>query len=254
MMSGGAVLARSCARTWRKTLRRPVVLTFSFVQPILWMVFFGFLFQRYPLGETPGLGYLDFLAPGISAMTVLFGASQSGIAIIRDLQTGFLQRLLQTPSHPLWLLAGKLLADVLRLLVQAGLVLLLALLLGARLHPVLALLPVAALALVLFATALCTLSCTIALVTRAQEAMATFVHLVNMPLLFTSTALVPAKHMPPWLARAAAYNPLTLAVDAWRGALLFQQGPRVADLLVLAAAAALMLAALALALARAGRR
>ena len=64
------------------------------------------------------------------------------------------------------------------------------------------------------------LSCLIALKTRAQESMAVFVHLVNMPLLFTSTALVPRKQMPAWLESAARWNPLTLAVDALRGALL----------------------------------
>jgi ABC-2 type transport system permease protein len=77
----------------------------------------------------------------------------------------------------------------------------------------------------LFAAALSCLSCAIALRTRAQEAMATFVHLVNMPLLFTSTALVPGKQMPEWLAGVARWNPLTLAVDAWRGALLLGEAP-----------------------------
>ncbi|MFO0984131.1 MAG: ABC transporter permease [Planctomycetota bacterium] len=249
-MSAWPVVQQSCLRTWRKTLRRPVILTFSFVQPLLWMVFFGFLFARYPLSETPGLTYLDYLAPGVSVMTVLFGASQSGIGLIRDLQTGFLVRLWSTPTHPGLILAGKLLADVLRLLVQALLVLALASLLGARLQPAVTAVPLAVLALVLFAIALCSLSCLIALLTRAQEGMAVFVHLVNMPLLFTSTALVPSKHMPDWLARLCRYNPLTLAVDAWRDATLFGRGTGSTSLGVLALLAAVLAAALALALGR----
>jgi ABC-2 type transport system permease protein len=48
---------------------------------------------------------------------------------------------------------------------------------------------------------------------------------VNMPLLFTSTALVPSRQMPEWLAALARWNPLTLAVDGWRGALLFGEAP-----------------------------
>jgi ABC-2 type transport system permease protein len=121
-------------RTLRQVARRPVVLTFSFVQPLLWMAFFGFLFHRFPLGELPrDVTYLDFLTPGIAAMTVLFGASQAGVAWIRDLQTGFLPRLLHTPASHHALLAGKLAGDVLRLLLQAVGVLLLAVLLGARL-------------------------------------------------------------------------------------------------------------------------
>src|SRR5262245_49183720 len=161
-MTTWSALAHSCSRTWLKTLRRPVILTFSFVQPLLWMLFFGFLFQRYPLFDMPGFAYLDYLAPGISAMTVLFVASQSGIGLIRVIQTGCLGRLLNTPTHPMWILGGKLLADVLRLLAQAAGVLALAAILGARLHPRPSALPTALIALGLFATAFASLSCCIA--------------------------------------------------------------------------------------------
>lgn len=211
-------------RTWIKTARRPVLLTFSFAQPLMWMTFFGFLFQRYRLdfGE---VAYLDFLVPGVCAMTVLFGASQSGIGWIRDLHTGFLPRMLNTPASHHALLSGKILADVARLLVQALIVLLLALVLGARLAPAWGAVLPAVLCMALFATAFSSLSCALALKTRVQEAMAAFVHLVNLPVLFTSTALVPVRQMPDWLAAAARWNPLTLAVDAGRGALLFGEMP-----------------------------
>jgi ABC-2 type transport system permease protein len=217
------VLAR---RTWLKTLRRPVTLTFSLVQPLLWMTFFGFLFHRYEIVGLEGAGglrYLDFLAPGVCAMTVLFGASQSGIGWIRDLQTGFLPRMLRSPAPSWAILLGKLGADVLRLVVQALLVLVLGLILGARVAPVFPQVLWGLLCLVLFALAFASLSCAIALITRAQESMAVFVHLVNMPLLFTSSALVPGKQMPEWLAAIARFNPLTLAVDAWRGAILLHE-------------------------------
>lgn len=228
-------------RTLTTTLRRPVLLTFSFAQPLLWMAFFGFLFHRYRLAELPGpVAYLDFLAPGVCAMTVLFGASQSGIGWIRDLQTGFLPRMLNTPASHHALLSGKLAADVVRLLAQAVVVLLLGVALGARLAPAWGAVPMAAVCLALFALAFASLSCALALRTRAQEPMAAFVHLVNLPLLFTSTALVPVRQMPGWLAAAARWNPLTLAVDAWRGALLFGEMPspatQVLPLAVLAAA------------------
>jgi ABC-2 type transport system permease protein len=225
-------------RTWTATWRRPVLLTFSLGQPLIWMLFFGFLFARYPLSEPAGLSYLDFLAPGVSVMSVLFGASQSGIGWMRDLQTGFLQRLLATPAGPGALLAGKILADVARLLLQAVAVLGLALLLGARLHPTVGAAALGLLALALFATAACALSCALALRARAQEVMATYVHLVNMPLLFTSTALVPDRHLPDALAAVARWNPLTLAVDAWRAALLHGESPAPATLALLAALAA----------------
>jgi ABC-2 type transport system permease protein len=218
--AAAAVVWEVCRRTWTKTLRRPVVLTFSLGQPLVWMLLFGFLFQRFQVAAGAGWRYLDFLAPGVAAMTVLFGASQSGVGWIRDLQTGFLSRWLQTPASPHQLLVGKLLADVGRLLVQAALVLALGLVLGARLHPRWPALPSAVVCLALFAAAMSAVSTAIALRARAPEPLATFVHLVNMPLLFTSTALVPHRQMPDWLAAVARCNPLTLAVEAWRGALL----------------------------------
>ena len=225
----GAVLLR----TWKKTLRRPVALTFSLFQPLMWMLFFGFLMQRYPLGEfAPGTSYISFLAAGICAMTVLFGASQSGIGLIRDLQTGFLQRMLATPAPRFAILLGKVMADCLRLMIQAGLVALIAVLVGASLRfdplPLLA----GGLALFLFALGFSCLSSIVALRTGRQETMATFVHLINMPMFFTSTALVPGKQMPDWLALVASWNPLTLAVESLRGALLFGRMPSLAEQLL----------------------
>jgi ABC-2 type transport system permease protein len=232
------VVGAVCRRTWLKTLRRPVLLAFSFGQPIMWMLFFGFLFHRYGVGDSLGtLTYIDFLLPGVCAMTVLFGASQSGIGLIRDMQTGFLSRLLTTPADPRLLLSGKLLADVLRLLAQAAVVLMLGVLLGAKVTFSLAAWTGAWCALGLFATAFCSLSCLIALWTKAQEGIATYVHLVNMPLLFTSTALVPTKQMPAWLATLSEGNPLTLTVNACRKALLLGEAPSAWRLLPLVALA-----------------
>jgi ABC-2 type transport system permease protein len=225
-MSEGWEVVRAVAwRTWVVTFRRPVVLTFSLGQPLVWMLFFGFLFARFPVADlAPGLSYLDFLAPGVSVMTVLFGASQAGVSWVRDFQTGFLPRMLNTPAAPGAILLGKLLADVARLLLQALAVLALALLLGARLRCAPGPAAAALLCLALFGFAFAGLSCALGLGIRAQEAMATFVHLVNMPLLFTSTALVPRRGMPGWLAALSRVNPLTLTADAWRGALLFGEG------------------------------
>jgi ABC-2 type transport system permease protein len=230
------IVQETALRSWLKTIRRPVPLTFSFVQPLFWMLIFGFLFQRFTLGpEYAGLSYLDFLLPGVCAMTVLFGASQAGIAIVRDLQTGFLQRMVRSSMHPVWILTGKMVADVARLLLQAFVVALLGIALGAqlRIDPLALLLALVALAL--FALAYVSLSCWIALKAKAQESMAVFVHVVNMPLLFTSTALVPSHQMPAWLEALARWNPLSLVANGLREALLLGQMPDAANPLPLLA-------------------
>lgn len=247
------ILRETALRTWLKTLRRPVPLTFSFVQPLLWMLIFGFLFHRFPLGAAlAGLSYVDFLVPGVCVMTVLFGASQAGIMLVRDVQTGFLQRMVRASAYPGWMLTGKLGADILRLLFQAATVGLVGVAVGARLQPDAVALGTASAALALFALAYASLSCWIALKSKVQENMAVFVHVVNMPLLFTSTALVPARQMPSWLESVASWNPLSLVADALRGALFFHRAPDLwTVLLPLAMLGALLFAAARAALANA---
>lgn len=253
-MSTLGVVTAVALRTWSKVVRRPVVLTFSFVQPLMWMLFFGFLFQRYPLELfSVGVSYVTFLAPGVAAMTVLFGASQAGIALVRDHQTGFLARMLGTPAGAGAQLAGKLGADVVRLLVQAAVVLGLGVAVGAELTVEPASAAMAFTTLALFAFAFSAVSCAVALVARAPEPMSTFIHVVNMPLLFTSTALVPARQMPDWLQGVVRWNPLTLTVDTLRDALLFGIVPR-PEALVMVLLLAVGLFAIASALLRRAER
>ena len=213
-------------RTWLKVARRPVILLLSFVQPLIWMSFFGFLFQRFDLGALPAnVSYLDFLVPGICGMTVLVGGSQSGIGLIRDMQAGMLERTLCTPASRWGMLTGKISADVSRLLIQAVVVAALGFLLGARYHINLRSLIASLACLSLFGAGYCGISCWIALKTRRQESMASFIHLTNMPLFFTSSALVPAKKMPAWLANLADWNPLSLALEQLRGGLVYGTTP-----------------------------
>jgi ABC-2 type transport system permease protein len=238
-VTGLHIVRESVLRSWLKTIRRPVPLTFSFVQPLFWMLIFGFLFHRFTLGSAyAGLSYLDFLLPGICAMTVLFGASQAGIAIVHDLQTGFLQRMVRSTTRPVWILAGKTVAEVTRLLLQAFVVALLGIALGVRLQIDPLALLVALVALALFALGYASLSCWVALETKAQESMAVFVHVVNIPLLFTSTALVPSSQMPTWLETLARWNPLSLVANGLREALVLGQMPDAANLLPLLAISA----------------
>src|ERR671939_361603 len=237
------IVRETALRSWLKTVRRPVPLTFSFVQPLIWMLIFGFLFHRFTLGpEYAGFSYLDFLLPGVCTMTVLFGASQAGISLVRDLQTGFLQRMVRSSMHPIWILTGKIVSEVTRLLLQAFVVALLGISLGAQVRISPPALLLALVALGLFALAYASLSCWVALETKAQESMAVFVHVVNIPLLFTSTALVPSDQMPAWLEALARWNPLSLVANGLREALLLGQMPDAWNLLPLLAIGACLFA------------
>ena len=209
-------------RTIRRVIRRPVLLSLSFLQPLMWMLLFGVLMQRFPGDDLPGgVNYHTFLVPGVCGMTIVFGASQSGIDFIRDLQTGFLPRILTTPTPISAIVAGKIAADAFRILIQAFLVFFLGVALGAQFPSVnWALLAPACLGYAILCVALCGVSCLIAAIAKKPEVMGTYVHVVNMPMIFTSVALVPYKSMPPWLESIAQFNPLSLAVGGMRGALI----------------------------------
>ncbi len=223
--SGLDAMGAVFVRTARATLRRPVALTFSFAQPLVWMLLFGFLFQSFPVGPQWGPnGYVVYVIPGICAMSVLFGASQSGISLVRDMQTGVLRRFLATPAGGTWILLGKLSADTARLVVQAAITLLVGWILAGTPTLFWTRAPATILAYALFGFAFSALSCSVALLARSPEGMAAYVHLVNMPVLFLSGALVPRRYMPVWIETASRWNPLTLAVDVCRRGLFRNRG------------------------------
>lgn len=236
------------------SLRRPVVLTFSLVQPMLWMALFGFLFERsVSLAGEIEVDYLTFVAPGIATMSLLFGASQSGISIVRDHQSGMLGRMIGTPT-PAWAqLSGKLLGDGLRLTAQAAIVLVLGKLLGAHLGFHAGGLGHAAVALLALIVALASTSCLLAALARQPELMGAYVHVVNMPLLFTSSALLPRRNLPDWLVPIASHNPLTIAAESFRAVFLGSETPAAFSLGLSLGLAMLLFASACAALGRAGR-
>ena len=154
-------------------------------------------------------------------MTVLLGSSQSGISLIRDSQSGFLERTMITALDLHAFLLGKITADLSRVIVQAFVVTLLGILLGAAVSISLSTF-LSFSFLLLFGFSYSLLSCWIALKTDSQEALSAFIHLVNMPIFFTSAALVPLRAMPSWMEHIAVWNPLTLAVTPVRSAMLSQ--------------------------------
>jgi ABC-2 type transport system permease protein/oleandomycin transport system permease protein len=229
-------------------------LTFSFVQPLWWLLLFGPLFAESLATEArAGLDYRSFVSPGVSLMTLLFGASQAGISLLRDAQTGMLARMLHTATPAAPLLLGKLAADVARFALLALCVLGLGVLLGARLSPSMRALPSAALAFVAAGALFASLSCMVAALAREPEVMGAYVHVVNLPILFTSSVLVPSRVLPSWLAWLAQVNPLSLTAEAWRALWLGLPPPSPEGLLALLGGSALSFALAAWALVRAGR-
>lgn len=204
-------------RLLRASLRMPVFVIISIVQPILWVVLFGQLFQR--VTTIPGFessSYVQFLAPGISIMTALFGAAYSGMGILGDIDRGVLDRMLATPVSRGALIAGRLLHAAVQVIVQASIILLVSFLLGARPHGgVLGILAVL-FAASLLGAAFASFSNALALLARRQELVIAVMNFTILPMMFLSSMIMSQRVMPRWISGVSRFNPLNWAVTAAR--------------------------------------
>jgi ABC-2 type transport system permease protein len=200
----------------RKLRHDPIELITRAIQPTLWLLVFGQVLSRTRAISTGSLGYLDFMAPGILAQSVLFIAIFFGIAIIWERDLGVVHKLLATPTPRTALVLGKALSAGVRALSQVAVVYLLALLLGVKIdwNPM-ALAGVLGVVL-LGAAFFSSLSLIIACVVKTRERFMGIGQVLTMPLFFASNAIYPISFMPGWLQVMAHVNPLTYEVDALR--------------------------------------
>jgi ABC-2 type transport system permease protein len=189
----------------------------SLGQPILFLLALGF-----GLGPTfaraGGGNYIQFLAPGIVTMGILFTAVFSGIEIIWDRQFGFLKETLVAPVSRFSIVLGRTLGGATVALIQGGIVLLICLIAGFRpLHPLL--LPLALLFMVLIAIMCTAIGTAIGSVLQDMQGFQLIMNFIVLPLFFFSSALFPLTGLPVAVGVAVRLNPLSYGVDGLRGAL-----------------------------------
>jgi ABC-2 type transport system permease protein len=197
--------------------RRPSSLVAGILQPLMWLVLFGALFQNAPKGMMGGdLSYGQFLGAGIIVFTAFSGALNAGLPVMFDREFGFLNRLLVAPLASRYsIVAASAIYIVVLSLIQTAAIIVVSALMGAGLPSVsgLAVITLIILLLVLGVTAL-SLGFTFALPGHIELIAVIFV--ISLPLLFASTALAPLVFMPDWLQAVACLNPLTYAIEPIR--------------------------------------
>ncbi len=204
------------ARAMRLSLRNPVWVIIGLTQPVLYLALFGPLLQQV-VGNTPGLPPGDawqIFVPGLLVQLGIFGASFVGFGLIAEYRAGVIERMRVTPAHRTALLLGRVLRDVVVLLVQAALLTVVAVPFGLRAPwagVVLALLVVAALA-----AAFSSLSYAAALRLKSEDALAPLLNGIAVPLLLLSGILLPMSIAPAWLRTVSDVNPLKHVVDGVR--------------------------------------
>jgi len=190
------------------------------IQPALWLLLFGEVFARARALPTGSIPYLDFIAPGILAQSVLFVAIFYGIAVIWERDLGIVQKFLASPTPRAALVLGKALSAGVRALSQAVVVYVLSLLLGVKLNwsppALLGMLVTIVLAAIIFST----FSLIVACIVKTRERFMGIGQVLTMPLFFASNAIYPTSIMPRWLQTISLLNPLTYVVDALRSFML----------------------------------
>jgi ABC transporter DrrB family efflux protein len=208
-------------------MRVPAYLAFTVVQPVIFVLMFRYVFGGAIRVGSAG-GYVDFLMPGIIAQTAAFACFGTAIALAQELKKGVIDRLRSMPMARSAVLAGRLVADTLRMLVTILIVLAVGYAVGFRFHngPGLA---VAMVALAtLFGVAIATISAFTGLAIGDEESVQAFGLIWIFPLTFLSSAFVPISTMPGWLQAFANNQPVTYTIDAMRS--MADGGPIAASL------------------------
>ena len=239
-------------RELKKWYKTPIVLILSLIQPVIWLSLFGkaMNFGAIFTGGSfniPGFNipksvldalaaqimqqtfgtsdYFSFLAVGMLSFISLFMAMQSGMSMVWDRRLGFLNKELSTPLARGAVPVGKILSSILRGLTQAAIVLIIAVLLGLDVthFTIVGLLGTFA-GLFLMVMGFSSLFVTLAIRSSNQDTQMMIVNLLNLPLLFASNAMFPAKFMPSWLQPVVRVNPISYATDISRQLLLGSPG------------------------------
>ncbi|RUT09206.1 transport permease protein [Dulcicalothrix desertica PCC 7102] len=216
----GEIVQETLALTKRLFIqlqRRPSTLFAGIIQPVMWLVLFGALFQNAPkgiFGSTTNYG--QFLAAGIIVFTAFAGALNAGLPVMFDREFGFLNRLLVAPlASRFSIVFASAIFIISQSLLQTAVIIGAASFLGAGLPNAAGL---SAIVLIVFALALgvTALSLGLAFTLPGHIELIAVIFVSTLPMLFASTALAPLSFMPTWLQTIATLNPLSYAIEPIR--------------------------------------
>ncbi|MFC0114536.1 ABC transporter permease [Kibdelosporangium aridum] len=193
-------------RSMRPSFRNPVVITFGVAQPLLWLVLFGPLLK--------GSASWQWFVPGLIIQMGLFNTAYVGFNLIPEIRSGALERLRVTPVSRTALLLGRVVNDVLLLVIQCSILLALSTIFGFRasIGHVLAGLVFA----VLMGVSISSVSYTLALKLKHEYTFAPVLSSTVMPVMLLSGVLLPMDQGPDWLYTLSRINPFSHIADGIR--------------------------------------
>lgn len=203
-------------RALTKIVRNPTLLFVNLFTPLLFLILFSQLLQKLGTFLGPTGNYLAYLTPGILVFNGVIGSFQSGMSVVNDFNSGFLQKALLTPINRAAVLLGRLMADILVLILQSVIIIGVASLMGLRIVTGAAGLLLVFATVAFFGLAWSGLLLTVGLASRKAETVSAVGNLLVFPLIFISTALFPTAILPLWARDVSNYNPLSYAATVIR--------------------------------------
>src|SRR4029453_4039612 len=201
-------------REVKKYLRSRTQIIASLGSPIMYLGVLGFglgpVFQRAGEGS-----YLQFMAPGVICMTILFTSMFSGIALLWDRQFGFLKETLVAPVPRVLIMIGRTLGGATIAMCQGLLIFIVSFIAGFRPDGI-AVIPLAILFMSLFAIGFAASGKVIGLSLKDMQGFQLVMNFMVMPIFFLSGALYPLHNLPKVLALLTRIDPLTYGVDGMR--------------------------------------
>jgi ABC-2 type transport system permease protein/oleandomycin transport system permease protein len=216
-MTVGAWLNDSWEMVRRNLLhirRTPELLADVTLTPVMFVLLFSLVFGGAI--ETPGVDYTSFLMAGIFVQTIAFAGIYTSVLLANDLQKGMIDRFRSLPMAQSSVLAGRTITDLLRALLAVAIMWVVGMLVGFRPTGGIAASVIAIGLMLVFGFALSWLGVAAGALVRTPEALQGIIFAVVFPLTFVSSAFVPTRTMPDWLAWFADRQPLTLVTDAIR--------------------------------------
>lgn len=201
-------------REIKNTYRNPAVIILSVVQPLLWIVFFGSSFADAPRQFLEDFfntdNYIAFLLSGQLSISMLFVGMFSSLSLIQDKKSGYIRRIMVTPTRSFVIFLSKVFGASTRGMFQVPIVFLGVILLGVEISPSLGLVAFIV-ALFLLNLGLSSIYLLITMKSSDWQIPTVISNFINLPLMFSSTALFPNENFPPWMQFISNINPVSFS-------------------------------------------
>ena len=214
LVGDGLTIAK---RNLIKIRRVPDLLIFTTLQPIMFVLLFGYVFGSLAgASGSAQAGYREFMMAGIFTQTIIFGATITGYMMAEDMQKGVIDRFRTLPIHPSAVLFGRTLTDVVNNIVVLIVMSVTGLVIGWRLHHGVFHALWAYLLMLLFAYALSWVFAYVGLRVRSPEVVNNASFMIIFPVTFIANTFVPSQNMPTVLKQIAGWNPVSTITQSAR--------------------------------------